>query len=227
MKRASCVAAIAATLTATCIAQAQPPTAETPTARRPIGAPSKAFELSVAGGYTQGFGNLKSGVGLPSVALGGMGLDLGAGYRINPRWAILGAGQYQELTAERAAATRGFTVSVAAQYHFSPARQLDPWLEAGSGYRFFWENPSIGPTVLSHGWQIARVRFGVDFRTDEQIAFGPVVGADATMFMFENAPDTPTGIGEPRLSTFIYAGLQGRFDFGGKTSSTVSTVSKR
>lgn len=243
MKLASSALALGATLTATSLAGAQPPESqptlyppapgytvpepEQPTTRKVIPAAQNALELSVGSGYAQGFGSLKSGVGMPSVATGGLGIDLGVGYRIDPGWAVLWSGQYQELTPERTGGARGFTMSIAAQYHFAPVKRVDPWVEAGAGYRFLWEDPSVGPTLLSHGWQLARVRAGIDLRADEHVAFGPVVGADATMFLFQDGPDVSTYISDPRLSTFIFAGVQGRFDIGGSTSATTPTVSRR
>lgn len=242
MKLASSVAALGATLTATWLAQAQPPetttttttttttmsTAEEPSARVPP-APRNALELSAGAGYTQGVGSLRSGVGMPSVATAGYGLDLGVGYRIDPSWALLLSGQYQEFNAERADAARGFSMSVAGQYHFAPTRRLDPWIEAGAGWRFLWEAPSVGPTLMSHGIQLARVRAGLDIRGDAHTAFGPMIGADANLFLYQDvlAGQPSTTIGDPRVSTFLYAGVQGRFDIGNKTSSSSRTVSRR
>lgn len=242
MKPASCIAALGAAMTATALAGAQPPESQPSTyqpqplypvpsaeeaSRGPIPAARNAFEITVGSGYTQGFGMLKSGVGLPSVATAGLGIDLGLGYRIDPSWAVLWSGEYQELVAERANAVRGFTTSLAGQYHFRPAQRVDPWVEVGAGYRFLWENPSFGPTILSHGWQLARVRAGVDLRADEHVAFGPYVGADATMFLFQDGGDVATTISDPRLSTFIFAGVQGRFDVGGSTRASRAAASAR
>ncbi len=243
MKLASSALVLGA-LTATSLAGAQPPEEhptlyppargytmperEQPTARKVIPAAENAVELTIGSGYTQGFGSLKSGVGMPSVATGGLGIDLGVGYRIDPRWSVSWAGEYQELTPERAGSgARGFTTSIAAQYHFSPVSRVDPWVEIGAGYRFLWEDPSIGPTLLSHGWQLARVRAGLDLRADAHVAFGPMIGADATMFLFQDGDDLPTYISDPRLSTFIFAGVQGRFDIGGSTTTSGRSVAKR
>jgi len=237
MKLTLALAAFGAASVTTGLVAAQPPDTsytapnystprEEPVGTKALPAPSNALEITAATGYTQGFGSLKGGLGMPSVATAGLGLDLGVGYRADPHWAVLWAGQYQEFTAERTAAARGFSTSLAAQYHFVPSRPVDPWIEGGAGYRFLWENPSLGPTILSHGIQLGRVRGGVDFRADKNVAFGPMVGADATMFLFQDAPNLGTAIDEPRLSTFVYAGVQGRFDVGGNETPT-RTVSKR
>lgn len=236
MKVAFLVAALGASMTVTGLAAAQPP--ETvpyayqaperplPEAGR-MAAPKNALELSIATGYTQGFGNLASGVGLPTVVSPGIGFDLGVGYRIDPNWAVLVTGQYQEFSAERADAARGVTTSLAAQYHLAPLKPTDPWLEVGGGYRLLWEDPNVGPTVLTHGIQLARVRAGLDFRIDKALAIGPVIGADATLFLFQDAPNVQTNIAEPRVSSFVYGGLQGRFDIGGQRTMDVERLAKR
>lgn len=48
-------------------------------AERRLEAPRNALELSLGTGYSQGFGNLRSGVGMPSVVTPGAGLTLGIG----------------------------------------------------------------------------------------------------------------------------------------------------
>jgi hypothetical protein len=186
----------------------------------PLAAPTNAFEVSAGTGYTQGFGSLQSGVGMPSVVTPGVAFDLGLGYRINPRFAVLWSGEYAELTAERTSTARAFTTGIAAQYHVRPMERLDPWLEAGVGYRFLVENPSIGPTLLTHGLQLARVRAGLDFRLGEPVSLGPMIGADATLFLFQDFPNVQTNIPSPTVSTFVFAGIQGRFDVGDTTQSS-------
>lgn len=234
MKLAYSFVALGVSLTAAGIAGAQPleavPTVNTSgerPARAQLGAPSNALELSVATGYTQGFGNLRSGVGMPSVVGPGLGVDFGVGWRVNPRFAVVGTGQYQEFQAERTTAARGVAGNIALQYHLAPMSRVDPWIEGGVGYRLLWEVPNIGPTLLTHGFDLGRVRAGVDFRVDENVAIGPMVGADATLFLFQDFPNVQTNISDPTVSTFVYAGLQGRFDIGGQSTTGTRTTASR
>jgi hypothetical protein len=193
--------------------------------QRSVPSYEKALELVVATGYTQGFGQLDRATGLPRVAHAGIGVDVGAGYRVNPRWGVTLTGQYQELQAERAEATRGFAGTVAAQYHLDPNLVLDPWLELGAGYRALWETrPLARQDVLTHGVQVGRARIGLDVRVSPELAIAPVVGADATVFLWQDA-GTTTAIADPRFSTFVFAGLQGRFDVGGNVVGTTRTTS--
>jgi hypothetical protein len=114
----------------------------------------------VGTGYTQRVGSLKSGVGLPSVVTLGIGVDLQLGYRADANWAVLWSGEFQDFTAERAPSARGFTMSVVMQCHITPMQRLDPWIEAGAGYRSLSEYPSIGPT-LTLGTNISDPRYSM------------------------------------------------------------------
>lgn len=180
---------------------------------REIAAPDDAVELSVSTGYTQGFGMLRQGTPLPDVANAGMAVGLGLGYRLGSHWGISLNGQYQELDASRGSGTRGGTATAAVQYHFAPYQHLDPWAELGGGYRMFWETPEVNaPSVLSHGLQLARARIGADVRVTPDVAVGPFIGADVNAFLYQEG----AAIDNPRLSTFVLAGVQGRFDVGGE-----------
>src|SRR5579872_6221736 len=61
---------------------------------------SKAFEVQLSTGYTQGFGNLSRGVSIGDVAGGGMGLTAAVGYRASPRFSAELEGQYQQYSPE-------------------------------------------------------------------------------------------------------------------------------
>ena len=47
-----------------------------------------------------------------------------------------------------------------------------------------------------------------------------MIGVDVTMFAFQDSGDLSAVINDRRLSTFVFAGLQGRFDVGDSTRST-------
>jgi hypothetical protein len=188
-----------------------------------LAAPRNALELSFGAGYTQGFGYLTRGVSLPSVATAGLGLDFGLGYRFSAHWALMWGGQYQELTAQRSDAAGGFASSLGAQYHFDPTHRIDPWVELGAGYRYLWESQQFGPVIQTHGFELAHLRAGLDLRADEQIAIGPVIGADATLFRWQDRPGYSVYLANPQVSWFVYAGVQARFDIGGTRSPTYAT----
>lgn len=221
MKTALVMTAVAILATTSVSASAQ----EESWLTRKNAAPSKAFELALGTGYTQPFGKLDGSTGMPDVATPGLGVDLAAGYRIDPRWSISGTSQYSELTAERGNNARSFTPGVAVAYHFSPNQHMDPWAELGTGYRLLWETSRVdAPTLLTHGFQLLRARLGIDYHTDENLALGPVIGADMNVFLWQDAT-TSVAIASPSVSTFIFAGFQGRIDVGGTPVGTARTTS--
>ena len=197
------------TIAAASAASASAQETSTPYFQQYVAPPRNALELTVGTGYTQGFGSLYRGLGIPSVAREGIAVDFGLGYRIDPHWMIVITGEYQELDAQRAASVRGVTAGAQAAYHFSPSNRVDPWAALGTGYRWLWEhNDAPGSTVTTQGLQIGRLTLGVDVRMTPQFAIAPVIGADLDVFLAQNS----AAVTDARTSTFVYAGLLGRFD---------------
>jgi peptidoglycan-associated lipoprotein len=186
---------------------------ETPYLRHYVAPPRNAFELTLGTGYTEGFGYFAQGVGMPSVAQEGIALDLGLGYRIDPHWMIGAMGEYNELRAERAEGVRGVVAGVQAAYHFAPSSRVDPWVSLGSGYRWLWEvNEAANTSLLTTGVQMGRIMVGMDVRASREVAIGPVIGADLDTFLSQGN----SGVNNSGVSTFVHAGLMGRFDLGGQ-----------
>jgi hypothetical protein len=180
---------------------------------RRLPGPRNAIEIDVATGYTQGLGSLRAGTGMSRVATGGVALELGAGYRIDPRWAVGMHAQYGELASERARAARTLMVSAGATYHFSPARRLAPFAQLSAGYRMLWETHINTPDLLSHGFQLARATGGLDVRLSRAVAIAPVAGADVSMFLWQMPSNASArAIPRPALNVFAFVGVQGRFD---------------
>jgi len=200
--------AIAAATTGTAFAQES---GDAVYLRHHVDPPRNALELTLGTGYTEGFGQLTQQVGMPSVAQEGMALDLGIGYRLSPHWMIGLMGEFQEFNAQRAHSALGTVAGIQAAYHFAPSRRIDPWLGLGTGYRWLWEVYNENHTqVLTQGLQMARLLVGLDIRTSQEFAIGPVIGADFDEFLSQGNG----GITNPGVSTFVHAGLMGRFDIG-------------
>lgn len=183
-----------------------------------LAAPSKAFELQLSTGYTQGFGNISPGTSIGDVAGGGIGLTVAIGYRATPRFSLELEGQYQQYAPATSNTTNGFNGNIGATFHASPESRGDPWLRLATGWRSIAQHAPSGPVGFPittantfHGWQVVSARFGYDLRTWDNIAWAPIVGADLQAFFWENGAP----LAAAQIGTFVYAGVQGRFDAGG------------
>jgi hypothetical protein len=68
--------------------------------------------------------------------------------------------------------------------------------------------------LLTNGFEFAKVVAGLDLRFTQDVAVAPVVGADANVFLWQSGVNQ-TAINNPRVSTFVFAGVRGRFDVAG------------
>jgi outer membrane protein OmpA-like peptidoglycan-associated protein len=214
---AALVVALSAATTGTALAQEN---TDQSYLRHHVDPPTSALELTIGTGYTEGFGTLANNVGMPSVAQEGMSFDFGVGYRLSPHWSIGAMGEYQKLAAERSSAIDGAVAGFEAAYHLAPYRRVDPWISLGTGYRWLWEvyhdsppnTPVNGktPQVLTQGIDAARLLVGMDLRVSQELAVGPFIGADLTVFTSQNV----SAVNNPGVAPFVHAGLVGRFDIG-------------
>jgi hypothetical protein len=184
-----------------------------------LGAPSHAFELTVATGYTQGIGMLAPTRTVSDVSGAGLGGSLDMDARLDRSWSIGIETQYQEFMPRQDSWARGLALNFGATYHFLPVLRGDPWVRLGTGYRIFYESDPAGQTGgtwTQHGFELVAAKLGYDVRISEDVALAPVVGADINVFVWQDPTNPPTHImssAEP--AAFVYAGLQGRFDIGG------------
>jgi outer membrane protein OmpA-like peptidoglycan-associated protein len=185
-------------------------------------APSDALELKATSGYTQGFGGVAPGRGVDRVAGAGIGVGGDVDYRIDREWSVGAEGQYQEFVAADNTSARGTNANIGATYHFNPVFRGDPWARLGTGYRWLWENGpggAQGVNTMRHGFEPLAAKVGYDVRVSPDVALAPVVGADLNVFAWEvNSSSTWSTMSTPQVATFVYAGLQGRFDIGGTRS---------
>jgi hypothetical protein len=228
MKRAlvASVSFFAATLVAT--ANAQDDVAGPSFFDKSMVAPDRAFELNVAAGYNQAWGDLTdsaSTVGqtfgreIQDVAGAGLALELDLGFRSTPRF---GAGLYGTLaffsnqTDIGGTQVRSLSAGVQGTWFTLPFRAFSPWLTLGSGYRGFWIIPDVGGNTRREGWEAVRLQLGTDFRLTKEAAISPYVGGDLNVMFSESLPDGSSRSlsGPPVFFTFT-AGILARFDAGG------------
>jgi hypothetical protein len=74
-----------------------------------------------------------------------------------------------------------------------------------------------GKATSLQGLELARLQVGVDYRVSEDIAISPVIGASLSTFISEDSPMTTeyTEIDDKDVAITGFAGIAGRFDFGG------------
>ena len=206
-----------------------PPDLETGT-RKDVDAPDRAFELTLGSGYTRGFGSLQDGANqdVDDRIGNGVTFELGLGYRASPRWMFGVSGGYQRYESgdeiPEAISSHGANARLDATYHSRPYSHVDPWVKGGVGYRLIYESdaPLAMDEARLHGFDLASVNLGLDLRAGREFAVAPFVGADLTTFLW----DGEDAIDDPRLSTFLYAGLQFRLDIGGNTARSTNVASR-
>jgi hypothetical protein len=184
----------------------------------PVPPPSRAFELQMSGGYTQGFGNVFPNHSILDVAGAGLGLTAAIGYRATPVVSFDLEGQYQAFSSQNAGTAQGLDANIGVTVHARPSHRGDPWLRLGTGYRWVWVNSApvgrfgdeIGNIGFS-GFDIVNARIGYDIRPSAGVAWAPVLGANLQTFIWANS----TSLSTVQWGTFVYAGLQARFDAGG------------
>jgi hypothetical protein len=196
--------------------------------RTPVPAPSRAFELQLSGGYTQGFGNIFPGHSILSAAGAGVGLTAAVGYRATPVMSLEIEGQYQAYSSGNVGTSQGLDTNIGVTLHGRPFHRGDPWLRLATGYRWVWVSDvitgrfgglALSGTVGFSGWDIINARIGYDIRSSGNVAWAPFVGANVQTFIWANTTPMSTA----QWGTYIYAGLQARFDAGGFRSQVAST----
>jgi outer membrane protein W len=187
-------------------------------------AANNALEITLGAGYAQGFGDIGTGQrSLTDETSAGGEITLGVGYRINPNFMVglYGSGaKYGTRALTSGADIWTATAGAQANYHFLPENDWDPWVGLGTGWRGQWI--SSAGTDTRHGWDIARLTAGVDYRVSPEFAVSPYVGMGVTTFLTqERAGESSfSNINSPNANVWLFGGIQGRFDLFGSGSSS-------
>ncbi|MET0591156.1 MAG: hypothetical protein ABW133_00550 [Polyangiaceae bacterium] len=198
-------------------------------------APNRAFEIQSGSAFVQGFGGISKNreAGLRDLGKGSLSGQLGLGYRLDPKWMIGVYGEFGRYGRGDSVASSskvyGAAAGVQAQYHLLPFDQVDPWIGLGTGWRGYWVNDEQRGTQAMHGWDMLRVQLGVDWHATEWLSLVPNAGATMTMFLTEQGVGETSfsSVTDPRLNTFVFAGIGGRFDIGGRVSKEPGEVASR
>jgi hypothetical protein len=190
-----------------------------------------AVEVTVGTGYAQAFGHVAAGQpNLTEVGLAGWSVQLGIGYRLIPQLALgtyAGGAMYGRTDVDAAilySVVAGFKVD----WHFLPAaRELDPWVSLGAGWRGYWIEQDQGATSLQ-GFDVAKLQAGLDYRVERRAAIGPIIGLDLSRFLWESSTrseDFQT-TSHPKLNTFVFVGFMGRIDIPNVTQGSAQVASR-
>jgi hypothetical protein len=195
-----------------------------------LGPATHDVELTIGTGYEQGFGKIASGQpSLTDIGQAGGAVQVGVGYRVIPQLTLSlygSGGMFSRGDAvDPSAHLYSAAAGVQADWHFLPGGlELDPWLSLGTGWRGYWAHDDQG-TTSTQGMELAKLQVGLDYRVDQAVAMGPVVGVDLSTFFTQSTPSSDgfSKISSPNVNTFLFAGLQGRFDIPTTTSSRVAS----
>jgi hypothetical protein len=232
MRRSTALSLATAALVCTAAKAASAQETDTMTRGR-VPAPRRAFEIGVNTGYTQGFGRIDSERPIGNVADAGFTVGAQLGARVTPMMSVSATAAYNTFSPDARVGTttdvHGMVLGAEATGHFLPSERVDPFITVGAGYRALWiVPPGTGDNTMIHGFQLARINAGFDIRATEDIAIGPFIGADVNLFVW-NAPEggPNTQLTNPVLNTYVYAGVQGKFDLGGTREMAVETRTGR
>jgi hypothetical protein len=196
-------------------------------------APSRAFELTLAAGFDQGFGDISKTTPISDLAREGGSFQLGLGYRVNPRLMV---GLYSEVAGydpgdlnSKHTQAAGASAGLQAQHHFAPFQKVDPWISVGLGWRGYWEHENESVTRSLQGLDIFRFQAGFDYRFTPKVSISPVLGVSVAKFLVEKQPGQTdfSEIDSPRSNIFLFVGAMGRFDIGGLAYRSVTQVASR
>lgn len=228
---AGCVG-LATGLSSSALAQERIP--EPPYWSKPVRAPAEALELGVGAAYSQGTMSPAAGTGATDLTKAGGAFSLQVGYRFAPEFGLHLFGEFNEFapgnTLSSDAGTRGGVAGISGTFHLLPYQRIDPWVRLGTGYRMLWVtgDPNV-PDARWHGFQLAKLDIGADLRTSEDVAIGPTVGVGLNEFVWRN-PSGPAGdeeISGKRITPFVYAGIEARFDLAGIRRRPIPDVAAR
>jgi hypothetical protein len=188
----------------------------------PVAPVTRALELGLGAGYSQGAGKLGGTMGnLEDVSGAGGLVEVSLGYRIIPQLSVGAYGTFSKLQkgdhVVGNADVLGATAGAQAVWHFRADRSVDPWVSLGAGWKALWVYPVNSPTSSLQGLELARLQIGADYRVSREVAIAPVIGASLSMFISEENQMTSslTEIQDKKVNVTGFAGLAGRFGVSG------------
>lgn len=182
-----CLVSLIALEALTSIAVAE---ADTPVDRKPpiptldtvVPAVHGGLEIALALDSAHSFGDVGGGMTGSDLIGSGTEVDLQIGHRVTPHLAL---GFYTTGQAFTSGSTVGrdvYTASagVEVDVHARPSQRIDPWISAGTGVRALMIDADDNSLLV--GADLVRLQLGIDFRLNQDVALGPVIGATASLY---------------------------------------------
>jgi hypothetical protein len=188
------------------------PDATVTSAAQPAAVPH-GLELGLALGAASSTGTIGDGMRAGHLIGAAGQLDLEIGYRATPNITLAFYGNGQALARGPGEGRSVYTgaAGLQADYHVRPGAQLDPWISVGTGVRAYLIDDD--DVTLGVGWELARVQLGLDVRTTPHFAFGPVIGASASLYGAEMRPmEDFHELADKGITWTFTGGIAGRFN---------------
>lgn len=185
---------------------------------------TNALEIAIAAGSAQTYGTLAPHA--TNVQTFGVGLDLAAMWRINPRWAVGAYGNFGMFPSTGSAESSwSYAAGLQANYHFDVV--TSPWIGLGAG----WHGYSLagdGGRTAYQGVDVARLQAGLTFAVSPNFSVDPVIGLTLTTFLSEKGPAATSyaDVQSKDLSIFVLAGALARFDLFGSAPSATAVAAR-
>jgi len=174
------------------------------------------LEIAVAISGAQTTGDIGDGMTADNLIGSAGQLDLEIGHRLTPHL-TLGFYSNAQAFAEGSYGPRDVytgAAGVEADFHFRPTQAVDPWISIGTGVRAYLIED--GNYTIGVGAELARLQVGADFRLDENVALGPVLGASASLYGAEKQPmEDFHELSDKGINWTFTAGIAGRFNLLG------------
>ena len=190
--------------------------AESPTALRSGAMPAveSGLEIVVGASAASSTGDIGVGMNAEDVVGSPGQVELQIGYRLTPQFTLGFYSTAHGLSESPAGASSdvyGATAGLEIDMHARPDAAIDPWISVGSGLRALWIQDDRDSVLI--GLEVARLQLGVDFRVNEDVAIGPVLGASASFYGAHKSPTMDFHeIDDKGVNWMFSAGVAGRFN---------------
>jgi hypothetical protein len=173
------------------------------------------LELAVALKFADSYGDIGGGMEARHRIGSAPELEVQVGRRITPHLALgfyISGQAFTQSSVGRKPDVYTGAAGIEADLHINPRYAIDPWISIGAGARALLVEEGDGHSIAV-GAELARMQLGIDFRVSEDLAFGPVFGASASLYGAKKSPMADfEELTDKGISWTFSAGFAGRFN---------------